>query len=632
MVFFASVAVAASTGTIDPNNVGDYKAAFLDNTVMSNTAINFGKFTTESQYNITVSDTGLDGYAWGSSVGWMVMNCDDTTSGCSSTNGNFKVANDGNGNLSGYAWGENTGWISFGPFTDPAISTVKIDSTTGNFEGTLGSAGYAWSQNYGWIVFDCTNASTCVNTNWQPSTNNGGGGATGTGGGGASGGSYPPSTTTPTVPTQPTNTNNPTTTTPPSTPSAPTSSTGGQPSQSTTTTPSQTTGPTTPPPDSTNPPVPTSLGTTTAPGIFSNGLQFPPALTESLDGIVVTASNGVGIVTEGVSGAAKEVAFTLNNDPTIKNIATAFSAIAAIISVIALIAPSALLVSFTFSDIVLMVVRAWYALLIALGLRKPRRPWGTVYNSVTKQPIDPAYVVLMDMQGNEVATSITDIDGRYGFLVPAGTYKIMVNKTNFTFPSTRLTGKHSDELYDDLYFGEPIVIAHEGDVIINNIPLDQLNFDWNEFAKNDQKRLTYYHRSDLIFTEIGDILFWFGAIVTIIAVLSDQSLYNIIVFIFYIVVLVFRHSNRHLRLKSSVLNASTEQPLPFSIVRVFSAGTGQEITKKVTNRIGNYYSLLPNGEYKVTIERKDGEDTYTKIPLAEPVKVTEGYLKKDFKV
>jgi hypothetical protein len=136
VVFFSSIAVASSTGTIDPNNVGDFFAQFLNTSVVSDVDINFGKFADEPQYNITVSDTALDGYAWGSSVGYIVMNCADTTSGCSATNGNFKVANDGQGNLSGYAWGEGTGWINFGPFTDPDISTVKIDSTTGNFEGS----------------------------------------------------------------------------------------------------------------------------------------------------------------------------------------------------------------------------------------------------------------------------------------------------------------------------------------------------------------------------------------------------------------------------------------------------------------------------------------------------------------
>ena len=43
--------------------------------------------------NITISNTELRGFAWGDGVGWIVMNCADTTSGCSGTNGNFKVTN-----------------------------------------------------------------------------------------------------------------------------------------------------------------------------------------------------------------------------------------------------------------------------------------------------------------------------------------------------------------------------------------------------------------------------------------------------------------------------------------------------------------------------------------------------------
>ncbi len=179
-VFVANV--SAATGLIDPFDSGHYKALIQNPLLGSHNTLNFGKFTTESAKNITVSDTELRGYAWGEGVGWVVMNCADTTSGCSGANGNFKVANDG-GDLSGYAWGEHTGWINFGPFTEPAISTVKIED--GLFGGTLGDAGYAWSQNFGWIKFDCSSDASCVETNWGMDSEGGGGG-------GGGGGDNPP--------------------------------------------------------------------------------------------------------------------------------------------------------------------------------------------------------------------------------------------------------------------------------------------------------------------------------------------------------------------------------------------------------------------------------------------------------
>ena len=109
---------------------------------------------------MTVSDVALTGYAWGENTGWISLNCSNTNS-CGTVN--YKVANDGNGNLSGYAWSENTGWINFGVFTN----SVVINSS-GEFTG------YAWGENIGWISLNCSNTNSCgtvdykVKTGWRP--------------------------------------------------------------------------------------------------------------------------------------------------------------------------------------------------------------------------------------------------------------------------------------------------------------------------------------------------------------------------------------------------------------------------------------------------------------------------------
>ena len=661
MVLFGAAAIAASTGTIDPNNTGAYKAAFLDNSVVTDPSINFGKFTTESQYNITVSDTELRGYAWGSSVGYMVMNCADTTSGCSSTNGNFKIANDGTGLLSGYAWGDNTGWINFGPFTDTSVSTVKIDSTTGNFEGTSGSAGYAWSQNYGWIVFDCTNSNTCVNTNWRPETTSTAptGGVT-SGGGSPSGPSTPsnpvmecryigsgphanafywivqpngslqftgipcstssstPPTTTPSGPStsNPPQSNPSNPTTPPSGASNPVNTSGG----GGTSTTSPIVGPTQPPP--TNGAQPSGNPTASNPELFANGISLPPALTESLGNILNSIFTPISLAVTGILNAARTPAGTTTN-----KVASAIGLLATIAAAFATLLFAA---PFALAEIALLPFRLWTALLIIFGFKKRAHPWGTVYDSVTKQPIDPAYVILMDMAGNEVATCITDIDGRYGFSVPAGTYKIVANKTNFVFPSVKLANRQSDELYSGLYFGETIVLKEENEIVARNIPMDQLNFDWNEFAKNEQKRLSYYRKSDVLIARFATFFFWLGFAIAAISLLASHTTYNAIVFVIYILLFLIRQYSVQFKPKGAIKDIMTDQPLSFAILHVLSLSTGQEITHKVADRLGNYYCLLPNGEYRIVIDRKNPDASYTKIPVSEPVIVKKGYLKKNF--
>ena len=130
-LIFAKYSFAA-TGTIDAT----YKYAWGEKTGW----ISFNP----TNGNVEVSDTELTGYAWSEKMGWISLNCSNTTS-CGTVD--YKVANDGSGNLSGYAWGEKTGWISF----YPTNSQVIISAVTGEFSG------YAWGEKTGWISFNCSN-------------------------------------------------------------------------------------------------------------------------------------------------------------------------------------------------------------------------------------------------------------------------------------------------------------------------------------------------------------------------------------------------------------------------------------------------------------------------------------------
>jgi hypothetical protein len=653
----------AHAGTIDPRGVGNWKAIFENAALSSTPTLNFGKFTTQSAYNITVSDTELRGYAWGEGVGWIVMNCADTTSGCSGTNGNFKVANDGNGNLSGYAWGENTGWINFGPFTNPAISTVKI--TSGFFGGPSGSntPGYAWAQNYGWIKFDCASASSCVETDWgtsTPSCSDGiqNQGETGVdtggpcGGGGPSGGlaqcrdgkdndgdglvdrldpgchtDFNPANDLSYTPNDPSETNyqcsdgidndndrlidytedpgcagNPNSDSEVNTIGDPTPSCrDGVQNQGETGI--DTGGPC----GGGNPPslcdqFPT-FPTCVPPGPGNPGGPSTPVIPTTPGNPVVTFLTWLGL---SLPIASAIVSFVVSNPIALK-------------------------------DIPLLLAQLWNSILIALGWKERKKPWGVVYDSVTKQPIDPAYVVLMDMQGNEIATAITDMNGRYGFAVDPGTYRIVVNKTNYQFPSTKLAGKTDDGLYDELYFGGDVVVSKQGEIITKNIPLDALAFDWNEYTKAHHgtytMKLAFYRTADIVLYHLSRILFMLGFAYSIYAFLFSPIVFNAIILALYISMAFVQMFAPGFHKKGSVLGKQDKKPLPFSVVRIISAVTSQEVAHKVADRVGNYYGLIQNGLYTFTVDtKKQFEEGYDKHPVDKYVKVKKGYLKETFKV
>lgn len=105
--------------------------------------------------------------------------------------------------------------------------------------------------------------------------------------------------------------------------------------------------------------------------------------------------------------------------------------------------------------------------------RRKRAQWGTVYNALSKRPIDLAIVRLLDAGSGRVAqTRITDAQGRYSFFVKPGTYRLQAVKQGFRFPTQYLAKDREDGTLIDLYHGELIEVKQSGALVAANIPVD----------------------------------------------------------------------------------------------------------------------------------------------------------------
>jgi hypothetical protein len=263
-----------------------------------------------------------------------------------------------------------------------------------------------------------------------------------------------------------------------------------------------------------------------------------------------------------------------------------------------------------------------------MGLRRRYKPWGTVYDSVTKQPIDPAIVTLYDLNGVEVASSITDQDGRYGFLVAPGVYRIKVEKANYSFPSTKLSNKVFDELYENLYFGDLITIESPDNVISKNIPMDNVSFDWNEFQKSKEKSTIFFSRWDLIIHRFFILSFAVGFIITAVSLVYFPVPYNYVTAILYVLIIVSRIFG--IKPKSfGTVKDRQGKPLSFGIVKIYFPGTGDVMLKKVIDKYGRYSALVPPGEYRMDIEMKNDDESYTRVYSNESVKAKKGIVNID---
>ena len=95
---------------------------------------------------------------------------------------------------------------------------------------------------------------------------------------------------------------------------------------------------------------------------------------------------------------------------------------------------------------------------------------------------------------------------------------------------------------------------------------------------------------------------------------------------------IFRILGLKPRKNGHVTEKETGNPLSFALIRIFSPGIDQEISKRTTDAYGRYFALVPKGSYYVTVEKKNQDGTYTHITTSELLKAKNGIIFKDFSI
>lgn len=656
-LFLGILSLEASTGTIDPNNQG-YEYAKFD---VDDSQINFGC----SNCNVFVTDSALTGKIWSENYGWINLNP-----------ANEGVVNNGSGVLSGYAWGENAGWVNF----NPTNGGVTIGSD-GFFDGT------AWSENYGWINFDCTDPDACVYTDWLPDS---GGGNPGGGGGpspnkcedgldndGDGWTDYPDDLgcedanddseifsgcTSPGASnyeeqandddgscvfegcTDPiaVNYNQSASTddgsclyqgcTDPTAINYDQNATFPDPGScqydDVISTPEDILGCTDPMALNHNPDADINDGSCTYSEIPVFGCADPSANNYNpnvtVDNGTCTYGGGEEVSPGGPGGGGGGIGSFIPGESAEEKIG--FLGLLIPILINFLVKPNRFLSLFA------VPLRTWQLLPVWFGFKKRRKPWGVVYDSVTKQPLDPVYVRLLDSSGKEIETSITDIDGRFGFLAKPGVYEIVAKKDNYVFPSKKLNGKTTDSLYTNLYYGEEIKIEKPNQVLAKNIPMDAINFNWNEFTKaKNQKLMRFFRKRQVFLAKLSNTLFMIGFIFSIISFFIARTDLNTLILSIYVLFFVLNMLGVYPKRPGYIMQKDGTV-LGFSIVRIFSATLDREIKKVVANKFGSYYALVPKGKYYVRIDKKISEDEYETVYESGTFKTSKGFIDKTWKV
>ena len=281
------------------------------------------------------------------------------------------------------------------------------------------------------------------------------------------------------------------------------------------------------------------------------------------------------------------------------------------------------------SDLYLKLMQFLGSLFGLFGIRK-RKPWGTVYDSVTKRPLDPA-VVTAFQGGKEVQDAITDLDGRYALLLPAASYTLQVGKSNYAFPSTKMVGKINDLFYNNLYFGGEIE-TREGDLITRDIPMDPVAFDWNEFAKNKIGLYNSFLRRELLRTIVFKIIFLFGVSCSLVSAYFNPTAYNYLILGAYVIIYGLQKFVALRHRPSMLTDHKTGEPLSFAIVHLYGAKTHVEHKRVIADEVGRFFMLVSPGTYYLVIDIRQPAGWYHSIKQTGTIYLPHGILPSKVRV
>ncbi len=241
---------------------------------------------------------------------------------------------------------------------------------------------------------------------------------------------------------------------------------------------------------------------------------------------------------------------------------------------------------------------SWYPFLLRIFLEpiqllfgRRSKPWGVIYNSLTKQPIDLAIVRIFDVAGKLIRTKVTDRDGRYGFLVQQGAYRVTVAKAGLAFPSRLLGRVNFDENFANLYYGDTINVPRAG-FINHNVPVDPIE------GRMTLKRILRRHFRMAIHNGVA----FSGLLIGVAAYAVTRTNLSLVLLALHLVVFyIFRRLARGKRPRTwgHTRDVKTAVTLPHAVVRIFDTKYQRLLETQVADRQGRFGFLVGTSSYRL---------------------------------
>lgn len=301
-------------------------------------------------------------------------------------------------------------------------------------------------------------------------------------------------------------------------------------------------------------------------------------------------------------GDAAKVAQEVADDPAVQEAASKVVAPTAV--GVAAVGTAAIV---SWADILPLLRFLFLQPVLILG-RGKREKWGSVYNSLSKLPVDLALVRLINAQTNKILqTKVTSSDGRYFFVVNAGKYRLEARKGNFLFPSGLLKDFQVDGQKSDIYHGEEIVVSEKGTVITANIPMDPSG----QVIKTPRKLLLIK-----ALRRIQNVVSWLGLVITIVTLYIAPTWYMWLLLGAHIAMtFVFKRLSKAPPAKGwgIVYDENNKKPLSNVVARLFDSKFNKLVATEVTSADGKYYFVAGENQYYISYDRDGYQPQKTEV-------------------
>ena len=217
-----------------------------------------------------------------------------------------------------------------------------------------------------------------------------------------------------------------------------------------------------------------------------------------------------------------------------------------------------------------------------ISLRR-KKPWGIVYDSLSRKPIRGAKVSVFESTYQKLkGKQYSDKEGRFGFVIAPGSYYVTVERPGYQTDRSQtitISEIQTDSLNINVFL----------------LPFADISGVKKGFAKFWRATLKIVDKLSWLFLGLGTVLS--AAIVIVL-----PTTFNIILLSVYILIDFAKMILSRVSFKSGgqVNDRNTGQPLELAVVRIFNADRSWLLNSTVTGVSGYFKFLITPGNYYIT--------------------------------